>query len=94
MAWIQFKGAKKARHKDTVKEAYDLFCTKLEGVGIRRKPNQGPVDFAGMAGLKRSDLREQIKEISQQYIALRYMGRQANVSRQSLLKRVRKFDPK
>ena len=94
MAWIQFKGAKKARHKDTVKEAYDLFCTKLEGVGIRRKPNQGPLDFAGMAGLKRSDLREQIKEISQQYIALRYMGRQANVSRQSLLKRIRKFDPK
>ena len=34
MGWIRFKNAKKAGYKDPVKEAYDLFCAKLEGVGI------------------------------------------------------------
>ncbi len=94
MGWIQFKGAKKAGDTDTVKEAYDLFCAKLEGVGIGREPSQGPVDFARIAGLKRSDLREAIEAISHQYIALRYMNKQANVSCQSFLKRIRKFEPK
>ena len=94
MGWIQFKGAKKAGDTDTVKKAYDLFCAKLEGVGIDREPSQGPVDFARMAGLKRSDLREAIEAISHQYIALRYMNKQANVSCQSFLKRIGKFDPK
>ena len=94
MGWIQFKGGKKAGDTDPVKEAYDLFCAKLEGVGIGRDPSQGPVDFARMAGLNRSDLREAIEAISHQYIALRYMNKQAKVSYQSFLKRIRKFDPK
>ena len=94
MGWIQFKGSKKAGHTDAVKEAYDLFCTKLEGVGIGRDAAQGPVDFARMAGLKRSDLKESIEAISRQYIALRYMNQQDKVSYQSFLKRIRKFDPK
>ena len=93
MGWIQFKGAKRAGDKDPVKEAYDLFCAKLEGVGIRREPSQGPVDFARMAGLMRRDLKEPIEAISHQYIALRYMGNQDNVSYQSFLKRIRKFEP-
>jgi hypothetical protein len=64
MGWIRFKGAKKSGDKDPVKEAYDLFCAKLENVGIGREPCQGPVDFARMASLNRSDLKEAIEAIS------------------------------
>ena len=74
LGWIKFKGGKKVGDTDPVKEAYDLFCAKLEGVGIAREPSQGPVDFARMAGLIRSELKESIEAISHQYIALRYMG--------------------
>jgi hypothetical protein len=94
MGWFQFRGKKKARDKDPVKEAYDLFCDKLERVGIHREPDQGPVDFAGMAVMVRSELREPIDAISHQYIALRYMPNQDKASHQSFLKRIRKFDPK
>ncbi len=94
MGWLQFKGGKKTRDKDTVKEAYDLFCEKLEDVGIGREACQGPVDFSRMAGLNRRDLREPIEAISHQYIALRYRGRQDKASQQSLLKMIKKFDPK
>jgi len=94
MGWIQFKGGKKTGDKDTVKEAYDLFCEKLKGVGIGREASQGPVDFSRMAGLKRSDLREPIEAISRQYIALRYMGYQDKASQKSMLKMIQKFDPK
>ena len=94
MIWNQLRGNKKAVHKDPVKETYDLFCGKLERVGIRREPAQGPVDFARMAVMLRSELRDPIETISHQYIALRYMHNQADVSHHSFLKRVREFDPK
>jgi hypothetical protein len=94
MGWVYFKGGKKAGEKDPVKEAYDLFCAKLEGVGIDREPSQGPVDFARMAGLNRADLREPIEAISHDYIALRYMERQDMVSHRSFLKMIQKFDPR
>lgn len=93
MGWIRFTGAKKAEDKDVVKETYDLFCQKLEGVGIGREASQGPKDFAEMAVLTRRDLREPIESISRQYIALRYMGPQDQVSQQSFRKVVQEFDP-
>ena len=94
MGWVRFKGAKKAREKDPVKEAYDLFCAKLEGVGIGREPSQGPVDFARMASLNRGDLKEAIEAISNRYIALRYMEHRDKASQQSFFKKVKMFDPK
>jgi hypothetical protein len=93
MGWIRFTGAKKAEDKDVVKETYDLFCQKLENVGIGREASQGPKDFAEMAVLTRRDLREPIESISRQYIALRYMGPQDQVSQQSFRKVVQEFDP-
>jgi len=94
MGWFRFKGGKKTGDTDPVKEAYDLFCAKLEGVGIGREPSQGPVDFARMAGLNRSDLRGPIEAISHQYIVLRYMGHGDTASHQSFLKMIQAFDPK
>ena len=94
MAWIRFKGAKKAGYKDPVKETYDRFCAKLEDIGIGREPSQGPVDFARMAGLKRSDLKEAIEAISHRYIALRYKKFPDKASQQSFFKQVKRFDPK
>ena len=94
LGWIQFRGHKKNADRDPVKEAYDLFCGKLERVGIHREPAQGPLDFARAAGMVRSELRAPIETISHQYIALRYMENQDKVSHQSFLKTIRKFDPK
>ncbi len=94
MGRLWFKDGHKAGDKDLVKEAYDLFCAKLEGVGIVRKPSQGPVDFARMASLNRSDLKEAIEAISYRYIALRYMEHKDRFSHQSFLKMVQRFDSK
>jgi len=94
MGWIKFKRNKSAGDKDPVKEAYDLFCHKLERVGIFREPSQGPVDFAGMAGMMHRELKESIERISHEYIALRYKGKQDKPSYQSFLKMIREFEPK
>ena len=91
---IRFRAKKKAGAKDPVKEAYDLFCQKLEGAGIYREPAQGPVDFARMAAGARKELRAPIDAISRQYIALRYMRNRDGVSRQSFLKSIRMFEPR
>jgi transglutaminase-like putative cysteine protease len=94
MGRIKYKRNTTAGDKDPVKKAYDLFCHKLERVGISREPAQGPVDFARMGGLIRSELKGSIERITHKYIALRYKSNQGKISHQSFLKMIRKFNPK
>jgi protein-glutamine gamma-glutamyltransferase len=92
-AWIRFRNQISPGKRDIVKEAYDLFCHKLERVGIQRDPAQGPVDFARMAGLLRPESKEHVTEIIDTYIALRYRLGGGGISPRVLQRIVKRFDP-
>jgi transglutaminase-like putative cysteine protease len=79
--------------KDPVLAAYRLFCKKLEGIGIKKEPSQGPLEFARQVGMLRSDLKKPVNEIIQCYIGLRYAESRHEDSANILIKKVRKFHP-
>jgi transglutaminase-like putative cysteine protease len=62
----------RARPKDAVRAYYDRFCGKLEGLGIKRRPSEGPMDLARRASKLRPDLADPIATITNLYIAMRY----------------------
>ncbi len=60
------------RQKDRVAVAYGLFCRRLEGLDIHRKPHHGALAFGRVAARKRPDLAPAIGEIVDLYLAIRY----------------------
>lgn len=80
--------------KDQVLAAYRLFCRKLERVGIKREASQGPRDFSLQVGVLRSDLKNQVNEIIQHYIDLRYATKGDATSAKKFFKTIRKFHPR
>lgn len=58
--------------KDPVQMAYDRFCRKLARIGLSRRPEQGPVDYAKMVGSGRKELAASVSEITDIYVLLRY----------------------
>lgn len=80
--------------KDDVQRCYLEFCAKLAGVGLVRKPGQGPVAFARKAGYLRRDLQENIYAITDLYVRLRY-GRGGDEHALKHFKdKVKRFNPK
>ncbi len=51
---------------------YGKFCTKTARLGMKRRPSEGPADFARRIARRRPDLAEQAALISGLYIRLRY----------------------
>ncbi len=60
------------RPRDPVLRLYERYCHRLERLGLRRAPHEGPAAFARRAEGLRPDLAPAIREISALYIALRY----------------------
>jgi transglutaminase-like putative cysteine protease len=69
---IIMRAGKYRNSKDATYIIYQKFCNKLSSCGISRKPYEGPKDFGKRASALRPDLRKQIGNITNQYIALRY----------------------
>ena len=63
------------RQDDRARLLYDRFCHRLDRIGIPRRANEGPDDFARRAGVLRRDLEQPILEITRLYIEARYAGR-------------------
>ncbi len=76
---------------EPVKRLYIKFCKKLARCGIHHVAHEGPVDFAKRAALKRGDLSQQIYNITDIYIAIRYGSNNAQIP--SLQEHVRSFRP-
>jgi transglutaminase-like putative cysteine protease len=57
---------------DAVQRIYLVFCAKLARIGLARKPEQGPRDYAEAIGASRPDLRKKVRCIVDLYIRLRY----------------------
>jgi hypothetical protein len=78
-------------NRDPVNRLYYKFCKKLARCGIHHVAHEGPVDFAKRAALKRGDLAQQINNISDIYIAIKYGSNNDQIP--SLQEHVRSFRP-
>jgi hypothetical protein len=76
---------------DPVQRTWLRFCRKLERLGCRRRPAEGPLDFALRAAAALPAAAEQIVAIARLYVQLRYA--QAGPGLRSLRARVRAFRP-
>lgn len=84
---------RRPRPRDPAMRLYQRFCCKLERVGIKRRPDEGPYTFASRVQAHRADLAIQVQEISSLYASLRY-GKDVNAELQrELEERVAKFRP-
>jgi transglutaminase-like putative cysteine protease len=79
----------RTRQSDPVQRSWLRFCRKLGRLGARRDPGEGPLDFARRAAAVHPALADQIRAISELYVALRYAG--AERSARELKSRVRAF---
>lgn len=70
LAWWLLKNNRK--HADKVVLVYDRFCQKLAKVQLQRHNNEGARDFAARACTRLPEYSEQINEITNLYIGLRY----------------------
>jgi transglutaminase-like putative cysteine protease len=86
--WMQLRTRSGA---DRVKALYERFCRKAARLGVRRDPWEGPADFSRRAALLLPDQSERIRQISNNYIALRYAPEPAGVALDRFVKEVRGF---
>jgi hypothetical protein len=78
---------------DLVQEAYEKFCTRLGQIGIIRKPDQGPVDFAAQIRSLKPDIAHQADEIITLYIEIRYADKTRPEAGKQFQELVNRFDP-
>ncbi|MGI9317056.1 MAG: DUF4129 domain-containing transglutaminase family protein, partial [bacterium] len=70
LSFILFR-AERAR-PDPIDQVYSDFCLKMRKRGLARKDNEGPLDFANRVITRLPGLRNEVKAITLEYIALRY----------------------
>ncbi len=75
---------------DPVSDSYNLFCNKLSNIGITRQPWQGPQNYGDLACEKLPHVKQQIKTITQYYIALRY-GSTKRYQTEKFIRLVKRF---
>jgi hypothetical protein len=78
---------------EPVVRLYARYCRRLERLGLRRAPHEGPTAFALRAAEARPDLAPAISEISDLYIGLRYGRAENNTALPRLRAAVKRFHP-
>ncbi len=68
-AWMQLRTRSRV---DRVKALYEYFCQKTARLGVPRDPCEGPLDFAGRAAQSLPNESNDIRQIADTYILLRY----------------------
>jgi len=76
---------------DPVVRAYHAFCGKLAGIGLARKPSEGPSDYSARLARLRPDLQLPVSAITRLYEGLRYGASPDPAAQIELLQRVRDF---
>lgn len=82
----------RAEH-DPLSRQYARFCRKLARLGLERRANEGPADFARRTTAARPDLAQAIGEITQLYVGLRY-GQASTEKLAKLRQHIRQFHPR
>jgi len=79
---------------DAVQRIYLVFCAKLARIGLARRPEQGPRDYAETVSASRQDLRKKVCGIVDLYIRLRYSRDGGTTDLKRFKALVKHFDPK
>ena len=79
------------RGTDAVQTLYVKFCNKLARAGVERAPHEGAQDFAKRAAQVKPQLAPAIRDITAQYIALRYQKQLDTDSLRAFKRAVRGF---
>jgi transglutaminase-like putative cysteine protease len=79
------------RNNDEVQKTYLQFCKKLAKAGVTRSAHEGAQDFAVRAARLKSQYAAEIRDITTQYIALRYQNQHTANALQTFKQSVRKF---
>jgi transglutaminase-like putative cysteine protease len=82
---------RRPRQRDPVAKIYQQWCDKLSKVGVVRRQDEGPEDFAKRARRERPELDAAIEAISRLYIRLRYARHSDGQDMQTLQRLVREF---
>lgn len=91
--WMaQFRAPSSGR-KDNVRKQYEKFCKKLKKVGIDRRPDMGPKDFAAFASRSLPAQKKNINNITETYIRLRYREEISPGAEKHMRGLVRDFKP-
>ena len=72
LVWLLLWWRDRAPPPSTVVRDYRRFCHKLAKLGLARRPNEGPLNYAKRVIRKRPDLAEHVNTITALYINLRY----------------------
>ncbi|MFP4452098.1 MAG: DUF3488 and DUF4129 domain-containing transglutaminase family protein [Desulfobacterales bacterium] len=80
--------------KDHVRKQYEKFCKKLKKAGIDRRPDMGPKDFAEFASRSLPAQKNNISNITETYIRLRYREETSPAAEKHLRRLVRDFKPR
>ncbi len=80
--------------KDTVQQYYEKFSTRLAGIGLPRRPSQGPLDYARMVADAQNSLTHPVNEITRLYIGLRYKKSGNKDTLKRFISQIHKFRPK
>jgi transglutaminase-like putative cysteine protease len=86
--WMQLRTRSRT---DRVKALYERFCRKAARLGAQRHAWEGPSDFSRRAAQLLPDQSERIRQISNEYIALRYAPEGAAIGVDTFAKAVRAF---
>jgi len=84
----------KKQAPDPVQQAYNLYSQRLGKLGLSKRPDQGPIDFAKICGKKRKDLQSEIVAITDLYVQLRFQKDCPDTTLADFRHRIRKFKPK
>jgi hypothetical protein len=81
---------------DPVQRAWLQFCRRLARLGLVRRADEGPRDFAGRVTTARPALASQVNAITMLYVALRYGKPSGNHATDTarLQRMVRRFSPR
>ena len=63
---------RRAKREDPLVTEWRRFCGKFARVGLERRQNEGPIDFAGRAATRFPKNTNEIQKISESYALLRY----------------------
>lgn len=72
MAPVAWWLLRRPRPSDPVQAEYERFCRRLAAIGLLRRDDEGPQDFAARVTEARPDLQPQVEAISTLYGKLRY----------------------
>lgn len=85
---------RQAESQDVPERLYRRFCKRLTKVGILRPDREGPQDFAKRIARRRPDLAEEVSDIVDLYIQLRYSQHARLSDLQALEQHLKVFWPK